>query len=241
MARLIYILYGFSALFREHKRLSCKLTVDELRAIRDYIDERLNHEQYNLYFQLASLQNDFDITLRKSSEAITGLQLELNEKNEVLKHYKNSDENIINVHRQREAKWEKKQELLLAEVEKLDDECSRMKARLELVEKDLERKCKEVTELEAKVEEAKQAVQTVDEAKQVLEQRDKTTQDILKMKLEIDKRDRVIKSLEGEQRNLKQEIERFKKEKELNDVKVASMQKELRKQVHVLVNRNSNT
>ena len=205
--------------------------MDELRAIRDYIDERLNHEQYNLYFRLASLQNDFDITLRKSSEAITGLQLELNEKNEVLKHYKNSDENIINVHRQREGRWEKKQELLLTEVEKLDDECSRLKARLELVEKDLERKCKEVTELETKVDEAKEAVKAVNEAKHVLEQRDRTTQDILKMKLEIDKRDRVIKTLEDEQRNLNQEIERFKKGKEMNDVKIQSMQKELRKQV----------
>ena len=205
--------------------------MDELRAIRDYIDERLNHEQYNLYFRLASLQNDFDITLRKSSEAITGLQLELNEKNEVLKHYKNSDENIINVHRQREGRWEKKQELLLTEVEKLDDECSRLKARLELVEKDLERKCKEVTELETKVDEAKEAVKAVNEAKHVLEQRDRTTQDILKMKLEIDKRDRVIKTLEDEQRNLNQGIERFKKGKEMNDVKIQSMQKELRKQV----------
>ena len=65
----------FPVLFREHKRLSYKLTVDELQAIRDFIDERLNQEQYDLYYRLASLQNDFDITLRKSSEAITGLQV----------------------------------------------------------------------------------------------------------------------------------------------------------------------
>ena len=82
-----------------------------------------------------------------------------------------------------------------------------------------------------KIEKATEAVRTVDEAKQVLEQRDKTTQDILKTKLEIDKRDRVIKTLEGEIRNLKHVIEQFKKEKEFNDVKISSMQKELRKQV----------
>ena len=225
-------LFCFAALFREHKRLSYKLTVDELHGIRDFIEERLNQEQYNLYFRLASLQNDFDITLRKSSEAITGLQLELNEKNEVLKHYKTSDENIINVHRQREGRWEKKQELLLSEIEKSDDECSRTKARLQVVEQDLERKCKENAELEEKIAAAQSAVETVDKAKQVIEDRDKKTQDILKMKLEIDKRDRAIKLLEGEVRNLKHEIEMFKKEKELNDMKISTMQKELRKQVN---------
>lgn len=226
-------LYLFTALFREHKRLSYKLTIDELHAIRDFIDERLNQEQYNLYYRLASLQNDLDITLRKSSEAITGLQLELNEKNEILKHYKNSDENIINVHRQREGRWEKKQELLMSEIEKLDDECNRTKARLQLVETELEKKCKENTDMVEKVERAKMAVQRMDEAKQVLEQRDKTTEAVLKLKLEIDKRDRIIKTLEGDVRNLRQEIQQFKKEKEFNDVKISGMQKELRKQVIV--------
>ena len=116
-------------------------------------------------------------------------------------------------------------------MEKLDDEVTKTKARLQQVEEELAKKCRENLDMADKIEKATEAVRTVDEAKQVLEERDATTQDILKMKLEIDKRDRFIKTLEGEIRNLKHEIENFKKEKAFNDVKISSMQKELRKQV----------
>ena len=121
--------------------------------------------------------------------------------------------------------------MLLAEVEKLDDECTKTKARLQEVEEELAKKCQENKDMNDKIEKAEEAVRTVDEARKVLKERDAAMQDILKMKLEIDKRDRVIKTLEGDIRNLKHEIELFKKEKAFNDVKISSMQNELRKQV----------
>ena len=121
--------------------------------------------------------------------------------------------------------------MLLAEVEKLDDECTKTKARLQEVEEELAKKCQENKDMNDKIEKAEEAVRTVDEARKVLKERDAAMQDILKIKLEIDKRDRVIKTLEGDIRNLKHEIELFKKEKAFNDVKISSMQNELRKQV----------
>ncbi|XP_045173288.1 uncharacterized protein LOC123534893 [Mercenaria mercenaria] len=222
---------GIEALFRDHKRLASKLTSDELRAIRDYIEERIRQEQADINFRLYALQNDFDVTVRKSSETISDLYQEVNEKKEVIEHYKKSDEAISTVHKQREQRWEKKQELLVTEIEKLEGEATRSKTRLQHAEKDLEEKSNDIKTLEEKLEEANKAVETVEEAKLVLTERDETKKEVLKLKMEIDKRDRLVQHHERNIAALKNEIEEFNREKKMNEMKVTSVQDELRKQM----------
>jgi chromosome segregation ATPase len=207
------------------------LTSDELRAIRDYIEERIREEHAEISFRLYALQNDFDVTVRKSSDTITDLYQELNEKKDLIEHYKNSDETITKVHKQKEQRWEKKQELLVSEIEKLGDETARTKTRLNNAEKELEEKSNQIETLEENLIEANKVVATVDEAKQVLSEYEENKKDILKLKMEIDKRDRLVQTHERTINALKNEVEELKREKKINDLKVTSVQDELRKQM----------
>lgn len=224
-------MFLFSALLRDQKRLASKLTSDELRAIRDYIEERIRQEQSDINFRLYALQNDYDVTVRKSSETISDLYLELNEKKEIIKHYQKSGEAISTVHKQKEERWEKKQELLLSEIEKIEGESARTKTKLKEVEGQLEERSNEVKKLEEELEDANKQVALVEEAKVVLSERDETQKEMLKLKMDLDKRDRLIHNFEKNVASLKVQIEGFHKERELNEMKVRTMQGELKKQV----------
>lgn len=220
-----------SAVLRDHKRLAAKLTSDELRAIRDYVEERLRHEQADINFRLYALRNDYDVTVRRSSETISDLYQELNEKKEIIKHYQGTDQNISTVIKQKEQRWERKQELLLTEIEKLEGEATRANTRLQYVESDLEQKCKDVKELEEKLEEANKTNEVIAEAKSVLRERDETKNEVLKVKMEVDKRDRHIQVLEKTIAELRKTIDDFDKGRKFSDLKVSAMQEELRRQV----------
>ena len=227
----IHFDFLISALFRDHKRLASKLTSDELRAIRDYIEDRIREEHAEISFRLYALQNDFDVTVRKSSDTISDLYQELNEKKDVIEHYKSSDETITKVHKQKEQRWEKKQELLISEIEKLGGETARIKTKLEDAEKQVEEKSFKIETLEDDLVEANKAVATVDEAKLVLTEYEENKKDILKLKMEVDKRDRIVQTHERTIDALKKDVEELKLEKKMNDMKVTSVQDELRKQM----------
>lgn len=222
---------GFEAVLRDHKRLASKLTSDELRAIRDYIEERVRQEQADIHFRLYALQNDYDVTVRRSSETISDLYQELNEKKDIIKHYQSSDDTIKNVYKQKETRWEKKQELLLDEIAKLEGEASRTSRRLTEVEKELEQKSKAVETLDEKLTEAEKAVKVVEEAKLIIEDRNENKKEIFKLKMEMDKKDRHINQTERSMNSLQKEMEELKRDKKFNEMKVTSMQDELRKQM----------
>lgn len=223
--------YIFSALFRDHKRLASKLTSDELRAIRDYIEDRIRQEQADINFRLYALQNDYDVTVRRSNETISDLYQELNEKKEIIQHYQNSDKAITTVHKQKELRWEKKQELLLTEIEQLEGEATRSKTRLQHAEIELEQKSNEMKTLQENLDEANKAVETVEEARLVLTERDEQKKEIFKLKMEMDKRDRLVQQHERTINALKKEVENFDRDKKFNEMKVNSVQEELRKQM----------
>lgn len=223
--------YIFSALFRDHKRLASKLTSDELRAIRDYIEDRIRQEQADINFRLYALQNDYDVTVRRSNETISDLYQELNEKKEIIQHYQNSDKAITTVHKQKELRWEKKQELLLTEIEQLEGEATRSKTRLQHAETELEQKSNEMKTLQENLDEANKAVETVEEARLVLTERDEQKKEIFKLKMEMDKRDRLVQQHERTINALKKEVENFNRDKKFNEMKVNSVQEELRKQM----------
>ncbi|KAL4224235.1 hypothetical protein ACF0H5_017688 [Mactra antiquata] len=220
---------GFEGLLRDHKRLASKLTSDELRAIRNYIEERLRQEQADINFRLYALQNDYDVTVRKSSETISDLYQELAEKKDIIKHYQTSDEAISVVHKQKEERWDRKQELLLSEIEKLDGESNNTKTKLRETENKLEEKTNDFKKLEEKLEVANKKAETVEEAKKVLNERDETEKEMYRLKMDLDKRDKLIHNNEKTIASLKVQIEEFSREKEFNEMKVNSMQTELRK------------
>ncbi|KAH3886607.1 protein Hook homolog 1-like [Dreissena polymorpha] len=222
---------GFEAVLREHKRLASKLTSDEIRAISEYIEERLRQEQADINFRLYALRNDYDITVRRSSETITDLYQELNEKKEIIKHYQSSDKNIIAAHKQKEERWERKQDLLLNEIQKTEGEAAKAKSRLETLESELEKTTKAVSELETKLEIANKAVAKVEEAELVIQERDEGKVEILKLKMEVDKRDRAVSSNEKMIAVLKADLEQLGKDKKYTDMRTTNIQDELRKQV----------
>ena len=221
----------FSAVLRDHHRLASKLTSDELKAIRDYIEERLRQEQADVNFRLYALRNDYDVTVRRSSETISELVQELSEKKEVIKHYQNSDQNISVVIKQKEQRWEKKQEIMLTEIEKLEGEATKAQVQLQFVKSDLEQKINELNELHETLEESNTVNATIEEAKQVLKERHETKNDLLKVKMEVDKRDKQIQLLDKTVGDLRKTIDDADKGKKMSELKVASMQGELRKQV----------
>lgn len=171
------------------------------------------------------------MTVRRSSETITDLYQELNDKKEIIKHYQNSDEAISTVHKQKAERWDKKQELLVTEIEKLEGEATRLNMRLRHAEQKLEEESKEMSTLEEKLGIASKAVETVEEAKVALKENEDNKKEILRQKMEVDKRDRLVQHHERNTNALKNEIVEFNKDKKYNDMKVTSMQEELRKQV----------
>ncbi|KAL3857514.1 hypothetical protein ACJMK2_012176 [Sinanodonta woodiana] len=221
----------FSALFREQKRLANKLTYDELRALKEFVKNRVFQDTADLYYKLQSLQSDYDVQLRNSSETIANLRKELEQKQKILDQYKSSDDNILKIQKQREERWDKKQKQLEADIDKYKDMSLKLQARMRDLEKSLHEKEALLDEAERKVAELEKKAAVVDEAKEVLTERDKFQDEILRLKLEVDKRDRYLKTAEKELLNAREEREQILKERRLGDVKVTAMKNELEKQV----------
>lgn len=222
----------FPAVLRDHKRLASKLTSDELRAIRDYIEERLRQEQADVNFRLYALRNDYDVTVRRSSETISDLHQELSEKKEIIKHYQDTDQNITFIIRQKEDRWAKKQDLLLNEIGKLEGEAVKAKTQLESVQDELNEQSKTVKHLEEKLAVANTCVDKVKEAKEALKERDECRNEVLRLKMDIDQRNRQILGLERTVEDLRKSKEDVDKGDQFSELKVKAMQEKLRKQVN---------
>ncbi|KAK3587074.1 hypothetical protein CHS0354_014946 [Potamilus streckersoni] len=222
---------GLDALFREQKRLANKLTYDELRALKEFVKNRVFQDTADLYYKLQSLQSDYDVALRNSSETIANLRKELEQKQKILDQYKSSDDNILKIQKQREERWEKKQKQLEADIEKYKDMSLKLQAKMRDLEKALQEKEVLLDDAERKVAELEKKAAVVDEAKEVLIERDKFQDEILRLKLEMDKRDKYLKTAEKELLNAREEREQIIKERRLGDVKVTAMKNELEKQV----------
>ncbi|WAR01397.1 hypothetical protein MAR_007955 [Mya arenaria] len=222
---------GFDAVLREHKRLASKLTSEEFRAIRDYIDERVRQEQADVNFRLYALRNDYDVTVRRSSEQITELYQELNEKNDTLKQYQSSDQTVLAMYKQKEERWEKKQEMLINELQKTEGESAKVKTRLETLQTELGKQTQLAQELDAKLEEANKAVERVEEAERVIAEREQGRNEILKLKMEVDKRQKLIQTHERTMKALREDVGQFDREQKYNTIRADNTQKELRKQV----------
>jgi len=220
-----------SAVFRDHKRLASKLTSDELRAIQDYVEERLRAEQADINFKLYALRNDYDVTVRRSSETITELYQELNEKKDIIKHYQTSDQTISAVLKQKEERWEKKQEMLMEEIQKCEGKAALAKTNQEALEKEIEEKNTEIIDLGSRLIEANKVAARVEEAEKIVDERDEGRKEIMRLKMELDRRGKLVDSQEQTIKVLRDDIEQLKKEKKYSELKTNSMQAELKRQV----------
>jgi chromosome segregation ATPase len=220
-----------AGLFREHKRLANKLTQSEIRSLSKYIRERMEHAQRDLKFQLESLSSDYDLKLDDLEDAVTALKRELKQKNELLDEYKRSDDNLATVHKKREERLEIKQTELLLDLEKYRETIKEQSEQLVSYQKESEEKDSTLQEQGEYISQAQKVYQFVESAKAVLVQRDQFEKEILRLKLEVDKRDRAVLKLQRDIQSFQNEKTKFLKDKQVHDSKIAQMKSELQRQV----------
>lgn len=224
----------FSALFREHKRLASKLTKDEMRALRGYLDNRLAVEQNDLLFNMKTLKTNFDMKTLEMEETITRMQKEMELKNELMQQYKSTDTNLATVHKRREERLEREQTVLHSDIERLRTEVLSLTHEIELVTRERNSFEKEIKDARIKISKLERIAEKVEAAEKLIIENEKWQQDLVRCKMNVDNRDREILRLHNENEKLAKEfsektalLAKFKEDFESCRTEIKRLAKEL--------------
>lgn len=132
------------------------------------------------------------------------MERELKFKSELLDQYKSSDTSLANVHKQREQRLEHRQSFLLLDLEKGQDALKELYTEKEALDRELQEKETVIEEQSKKIESLKLVIAEQNNIKnQTVENRtQKLGQDVLKLKLEIDQRNKECQKLQSEKTQL---------------------------------------
>ncbi|XP_069135283.1 uncharacterized protein [Argopecten irradians] len=195
---------GIEVLFREHRRLANKLTKDEMKALRGYLNNCLMQEHGEMVFELDNLKTSYSAKVFDLEDKLAELQRELKFKTELLDQYKSSDTSLAMVHKQREKRLEHKQSFLLLDLEKGQDALKTLDAQKQMLENELQQKQKVIEEQNSKIDGLKLVIAEHNNIKNrnVEDREQKSNQEILKLKLEVDQRNKECQKLQGEKMQL---------------------------------------
>ena len=193
-------------LFREHKRLASKLTKEEMRALRSYLDNRLVVEHNDLLFTIKKLKTNFDMKKLEMEEIISRLQKDVELKNELMQQYKSTDTNLATVHKRREERLEKEQTVLHLDLDKQKTEILSLMHEIEVVTRERNYFEKEFKDARMKIAELTKIAEKVQAAENLIIDNEKLKQDVVRSKMNVDNRDREIQRLQHVNENLSKEF-----------------------------------
>lgn len=225
---------GIEVLFREHKRLASKLTKDEMRALRSYLDNRLVVEHNDLLFNIKKLKTNFDMKTLEMEETISRLQKDVEFKNELMLQYKSTDTSLATVHKKREERLEKEQTVLQSDIDRLNADLLSLTRKIEQVTRERNLYEKEIKDARIKISELEKIAEKVEAAEKLIIDHEKMKQDLVRSKMNVDNRDREIQRLHNVNENLSKEFsEKSKLIAKLNEdfescrIEIARLAKEL--------------
>lgn len=222
-------LFIFAVVFREHRRLANKLTKDEMKALKGYMNDRLMQEHGTVLLQLENLRSEHKIKVQELQERIRELANDLQFKTTLLDQYKSSDESLAHVHRQRGQRLERRQSVLEVDIENHMESINNLKKdnltlRSVLSEKETEvvEKKKRVEELQKRVEDTKDSLESDAEAKA-----QRLSKEVLKLKLEIDNKNKACQKLTTQLEDGAEEMDRLQKQAAADSVKAKDAMEKL--------------
>lgn len=222
---------GIEVVFREHKRLAYKLTKDEMKAIQNYIEDRVLQEQNDILFKTNFMQSEYEANIRQMREKVNILEKELDFKSQLLNQYRMSDNNLASVHKQRGERLEQRQSQLLTDLELNQDTIKELKIKTERLIYETQEKEKIISDQSRHVEKLKERLEQYQENETALFQNEQLTQEMLRVKLEMDSKDRAITKLQQEKLNVQREKAEFEKKVKDAEKRLESMRLELERQI----------
>jgi len=198
--------------------------------MRTYLNNRLTLEHGEIIFELDNMKSSYEGRIYELEDSLKELKEELEFKSRLLEEYKTSDTSLAMVHKQREQRLEKRQSVLLLDIDKGNSAVKYLEKENEvlnkfLIEKDeiIQEKTSQIDRLQLVIE-AQKETSDQDIETQTL----KMSQDILKLKLELDSKSKDNQKLLKEKEAAHREIEKLinllqEAEKKTNEAKEAMM------------------
>lgn len=232
--------FVFSVVFREHKRLAYKLTKDEMKAIQSYIEDRVLQEQNDILFKTNYMQSEYEANIRQMKEKVSMLENELDFKSQMLSQYRMSDNNLASVHKQREERLEQRQSQLLVDLGMNQDTIKELKVKIERLMYETQEKEKVISEQSQHVEELKERLEQYQENESALFQNEQLAQEMLRVKLEMDGKDRTISKLQQEKQNVQREKAEIERKVRDAEKRLENMRAELERQIQICTTKQEN-
>ena len=221
---------GIEVLFRENKRLANKLTKDELRSLKTYINDRLIQENQQLIFEYTALQSSHNASLGELRQTVETLQKELSFKNEIIHNYKSSDENLSSVYKKRGDRLEKRHSVLLEDHEANRETVKLFELRANNLQNELEDYQQKVEEQAKVIEDSEEAIKRLQESQDNVINSEKLAKDLLKVKIAGDDKEREFQRLKRQNEELSQQIETYKTKCSSVQQKMEKMQEDFQNQ-----------
>lgn len=221
---------GIEVLFRENKRLANKLTKDELRSLKTYINDRLIQENQQLIFEYTALQSSHNASLGELRQTVETLQKELSFKNEIIHNYKSSDDNLSSVYKKRGDRLEKRHSVLLEDHEANRETVKLFELRANNLQNELEDYQQKVEEQAKVIEDSEEAIKRLQESQDNVINSEKLAKDLLKVKIAGDDKEREFQRLKRQNEELSQQIETYKTKCSSVQQKMEKMQEDFQNQ-----------
>lgn len=201
---------GIEVLFRENKRLANKLTKDELKALKTYINDRLVQDHEDLIFEYNALKSSHNGSIFQLKETIEQLQKEIKFKNEIIQNYKTSDENLATVYKARGEKLEKRHSVLLEDYEADRGQMKLYEIRVKNLQSELEEYQKKIEEQTQLITDQGQTIKRLQDSQSNVINTDQLSKDLLKVKLAVDNKEREYQKVCKQNIELCEQIETYR-------------------------------
>ncbi|XP_041349467.1 uncharacterized protein LOC121368785, partial [Gigantopelta aegis] len=182
----------FADLFREHSRLSKKLSIEELRALKRFIRDRVVFENQGLLFRLQFLKCAQDQSEKEYERSLSTLQKELGDEKIIAQEFQREFGNLTRVLRQREERYRRKNETLISDVKRNHESVVKLEKCNEVLQKEISEKEKVILSQEEKIAELEKQNRLHCKYDQLLKENAKLYQDILRLKSTIDSKNKEI-------------------------------------------------
>lgn len=201
---------GIEVLFRENKRLANKLTKDELKSLKTYLNDRLIQDNEELIFEYNALKSSHNASIGQLKETIEQLQKEIAFKNEIIKNYKTSDDNLANVYKKRGERLEKRHSILLEDHEANRETVKLFELRISNLQNELEEYQRKVEEQTQIIEKNEADIKRLHESQDNVINSEKLAKDLLKVKLAVDEKEKEFQRIKRQNAELLQQTDEYK-------------------------------
>ncbi|KAK6192478.1 hypothetical protein SNE40_003937 [Patella caerulea] len=182
-------------LFRVHPRLSKKLSNDELRGIKQYVDQQVFHQSEKIISRLLYLETQADVNKTQHEKDIETLSSEIKQEKTFSLEYKREFTSLSNIlhardarHQQHRQKLEDELRIKTLELEDSDIRCTELKSTIHSKDRLIAEHKETIAELETM---CLKLVKEREDSNEI----NRLSNDILKLKYSISNKDRALNNL----------------------------------------------